>query len=245
MVWIYNIIVAQNACEVKRICAKMLYDTALLTEKHLTHLYHFAVCAIIAEREINCKNSRKTDTFFRKVGQKMYTRQNHPAAMQTEALLCAGLNRLMAQQPFSQITVTRLCQAAGVGRKSFYRHFETTRDILQLQVDVLYQEFELRMSTTAPEEMIRSHLEFLQGHVDFLTLLQHQGMLEMLSAKFEEILPQVMPQWSADLVEQEYLSAYISAGISALFRIWAIRGFAEGADRVAEIAAAAQRGLLP
>ncbi len=223
----------------------MLYDTALLTEKYLIHLCHFSVCAIITESEYNCKNSSKTDTFFRKVGQIMYTQQKHPAALQTQALLCAGLNRLMAQRPFHQITVTQLCQAAGVGRKSFYRHFETTRDILQLQVDVLYQEFEARLTAAAPEEMIRSHLEFLQSHVDFLVLLQNQGMLGMLSAKFEEILPRVMPQWSDDPVEQEYLAAYVSAGITALFRTWAIRGFAEGADRVAEIAAAAQRGLLP
>ncbi len=54
-----------------------------------------------------------------------------------------------------------------------------------------------------------------------------------------------MPQWSSDPAEQEYLSAYISAGINAMIHTWVARDFAESVDEVVAMAVRSQGVLSP
>ena len=66
-----------------------------------------------------------------------------------------------------------------------------------------------------------------------------------LSAKFNRLLPQVMPLWSSDPVEQEYLSAYICAGVNAIIHTWVARDFSESVDQVVRMAMRSQGVLSP
>ena len=59
------------------------------------------------------------------------------------------------------------------------------------------------------------------------------------------ILPDTMPRWSADEVEQEYRSAYIVAGIEAIQRVWISRGCQESIEQVVAIARRAQDKQIP
>ena len=61
----------------------------------------------------------------------MYTVQKNPAALRSQELICRGLCSLMAELPFEEITITRICQEAGVGRKTFYRNYERKEDVLE------------------------------------------------------------------------------------------------------------------
>ncbi|MBR6527472.1 MAG: TetR family transcriptional regulator C-terminal domain-containing protein [Lachnospiraceae bacterium] len=49
-----------------------------------------------------------------------------------------------------------------------------------------------------------------------------------------------MPLWSPDPVKQEYLSAYISAGVSAMIHTWVARDFAESVDEIVAMAVQSQ-----
>ena len=62
---------------------------------------------------------------------------------------------------------------------------------------------------------------------------------------FGIFLPYTMPLWSEDPVEQEYRSQYIIAGIDAIIRVWATRGFQESVEEVVEIVKKAQGTQVP
>ena len=54
-----------------------------------------------------------------------------------------------------------------------------------------------------------------------------------------------MPLWSPDPVKQEYLSAYISAGVNAMIRTWVARDFTESVDEIVAMAVQSQGVLSP
>ena len=62
----------------------------------------------------------------------MYTVQKNPAAVRSQELICQAVRNLMTQLPFGEITVTRICQEANVGRKTFYRNFERKEDAVAI-----------------------------------------------------------------------------------------------------------------
>ena len=53
-----------------------------------------------------------------------------PASRDTKKLLADTLRSMMETTPFDQITVTRLCEACGINRKSFYYHFKDKYDVI-------------------------------------------------------------------------------------------------------------------
>ena len=46
---------------------------------------------------------------------------------------------LMKNEPFESITVTRICQYAGIGRSSFYRYFRSKEDIIVSEFNKLLE----------------------------------------------------------------------------------------------------------
>ena len=91
------------------------------------------------------------------------------------------------------------------------------------------------------EQKLHYHFLFLKKHLELITLLYQNGFLPVLTAKFSELTPKAMPQWSEDRVEQAYHSAYIVAGINAVVKTWVERGFEESIEDVTAIAQRIQR----
>lgn len=51
-------------------------------------------------------------------------------AANTKKILAQSLKTMMAEKPFQKISVTDICQACGMNRKSFYYHFRDKYDLL-------------------------------------------------------------------------------------------------------------------
>ena len=51
--------------------------------------------------------------------------------MITKRLLKEAILRLLKQKELKQITITQLCAEAGINRITFYRHYDTPRDVLE------------------------------------------------------------------------------------------------------------------
>ena len=49
---------------------------------------------------------------------------------QTKKALAAAMKDLMQQRPFAKINVGDICEACGLGRKSFYYHFRDKYDLV-------------------------------------------------------------------------------------------------------------------
>ena len=175
----------------------------------------------------------------------MYVRHKNIIAIRSQCMISDALFSLMKRRPFGQITVTEICEEAAIGRKTFYRNFELREDIIEFQLDRILEEYAEEIAQLPKEQYLQYHFSFIQKKCDCFILLYRQGFSSMVYEKFSVLLPDTMPLWSEDPVEQEYRSAYIIAGIEAIQRVWISRGCRESIPQVLEMVSRAQDKQIP
>ena len=175
----------------------------------------------------------------------MYHKQVNKTAVQSQHMIADALFSLMKRKRFQQITVTEVCDEAAIGRKTFYRNFDTMEDVVDFKLDLLCAQYKEEIIGMTKEQQLRHHLAFTRDHADYFIALYHNGIHQMVRDKFAILLPETMPRWTADPVEQEYRSRYIIAGVEAVERVWVERGFAESIDEVVAIVQRAHERQVP
>ena len=175
----------------------------------------------------------------------MYHKQANKTATQSQHMIADALFTLMKRKPFQQITVTEICEEAAIGRKTFYRNFELKEDVVDFWLDLRCAEYERDYLSFPLEEKLYYHCLFLKKHTEELITLYHNGLHSLIEHKFSVFLPDTMPIWSEDPVEQEYRSQYIIAGIEAIVRVWVTRGFRESVEEIVTIVNRAQQQQVP
>lgn len=181
---------------------------------------------------------RKWDRF-------MYRQQINKTALQSQRMIADALLALMEEQTFTGITITQICDKAGVGRKTFYRNFEQKEDVIAFRLDELCGVYEKGLLGIPLEQRLGYHFTFLKEHAALLILLNRSGLHPMVNEKFSRFMPETMPLWSEDPVEQQYLSEYITAGIDAIMTRWIVRDFQDSLEEVLALARRAQSGMIP
>lgn len=165
----------------------------------------------------------------------MYTVQKNPAAKRSQELICRAMCGLMAQLPFEEITVTRICQEAGVGRKTFYRHYERKEDVMEQMVAHLLEVYARELLLIPIEEAVRYHFTFLTEYIEFIKLIHSAGQMSVINSHFSKLQPKIMPKWSVDERENAYRTVAMVAGTEAVVRLWAERGFRETVDELVQL----------
>ena len=117
-------------------------------------------------------------------------KKEYPQAELSRQLLAEGLSRLMEQKDYRSISVSELCAAADIARRTFYRHFETIDDVLSYQLGKLTEEFVVyffqHYKHDSIEQMVVLFFEFWEQHLHFLQLLKKNHLLYVLP---ETVLP--------------------------------------------------------
>ena len=95
--------------------------------------------------------------------------------------ITTALLQMMETTPYEQIAITDLVKKAGVGRVSFYRNFESKKDVIEKQLVFLLKEwgreFEARGDLSAFSDSVIRHY---YKHKDFYLLLYKQGLSDMI-----------------------------------------------------------------
>ena len=155
--------------------------------------------------------------------------------MLSQRLIADAMFRLMQKYRFQQITVTDICEEAGVGRKTFYRNFELREDVIDFQLDLLCAEYAQAICGISIDARLHYHFSFIHDHVGFFIALYQSGLDHLAHQKFSVFLPETMPVWSHNPIEQEYHSQYVIAGIEAVQRVWISRNFQESIEEVVDM----------
>lgn len=75
----------------------------------------------------------------------------------TKRLLCETLLRLLDKKPLDKISVSELCRESGINRATFYRHYDTTRDVLlDMELEFtkkLYSDFYVTAPDCIPDSL--------------------------------------------------------------------------------------------
>lgn len=119
---------------------------------------------------------------LRDKGAKLYhmNKKQEANAFVKECITTALIQKMKTTH-IDEITITDLISKAGVSRNSFYRNFDSKRDILEKHLLILIQEwgkeFEDRGDIHAFSETLLKHY---YKHRDFYLLLYQQGLSSMI-----------------------------------------------------------------
>ncbi len=95
--------------------------------------------------------------------------------------ITVALIELMGSYPFEEISISQIYQEAQVGRASFYRNFESKRDVLEKHLIVLIQEWGKEFEATGDRNAFsETLLRHYYTYKDFYLLLYRHGLSGMI-----------------------------------------------------------------
>ena len=138
---------------------------------------------------------------------------------------------LLKKEPYSNINITKLCNQAGVCRKSFYRNYNSMEEILINKIDEITNEFLIKSDLTKYRNDFKSKMIKVLNHMkeqDYIVKLYSKNNLLYIiennfintALKYNDNLP------------KEY-AHFLAGGYWSLYRYWMENGYKETADEVA------------
>ena len=157
-----------------------------------------------------------------------------PRSKQTKYLLAQSLQELLATMPLEKISVNDIVEQAGVGRNTFYYHFEDKYDLVNWYFQSGVTEFLVNRSSYASwESLLFAVEEYFRENRQFYTrVLQYTGqnclqeyMFEFFSAIFIQRTRESIP----DLPESNLtpVGHFLSGAFLGLLLPWVKGGMKE------------------
>ncbi|MDO4345681.1 MAG: TetR/AcrR family transcriptional regulator [Eubacteriales bacterium] len=139
---------------------------------------------------------------------------------------------LLREKPLSEISVSELCDTAGVGRASFYRNFENKEDILKAYINQLFSEWisEYEQNSERPlSDLIQSLFAHFERHRDVYSLLQERNLIFLL----KDVLIGILGPKPEHTAIEAYSRAYVAYTLYGWIEVWFQRGMKESAQEIA------------
>jgi AcrR family transcriptional regulator len=171
----------------------------------------------------------------------MSTRVN-PIALQSKKWLCDTLIELLQEKPYSSITITELCDKAGLVRKTFYRHFTSKESVLVAIIDMMFQDFFEYISdqNLGPHDIPLAYFTFWENHKVFLHILIQNQLFGLLNDQYVlyleamETIIGTKREYQSE-IEKEYMRTMMAAGLWSILKKWITRGCTESKEEMARM----------
>ena len=122
----------------------------------------------------------------------MYNTSQNPQVQYSLPQLTRGLFYHLQHKPLNEITVTQICQQAGLTRRTFYRNCENKEDLILYACDKLIETLLADVdysSTNAPAMYLRFFC-FWYNHRVFLQSIYQSGLYHLFRDRFESVCNQ-------------------------------------------------------
>lgn len=127
---------------------------------------------------------------------------------------------LMNKMPFDKINVSDIVRRAGVGRASFYRHFDSKEEVVRHHLARLFREWRREYEAgDKSEEFGISLLRHFYGHRNFYLLLHRCGMSHYLLEAIRETV-----ELDSKSDQEAYPLSWFAGGLYGLVDEWTRRG---------------------
>ncbi|MDE7171390.1 MAG: TetR family transcriptional regulator [Oscillospiraceae bacterium] len=131
-----------------------------------------------------------------------------------------GLLELMKETPFEEITISDIVRKAGVGRASFYRHFDSKEAVVRHHMARLLKEWGREFEAIGKlEELGPSLLRHFYGHRYFYLLLHRCGMSHYLLEAIRETM-----ELDHKSDQEVYPLSWFAGGLYGVVDEWMRRG---------------------
>ena len=174
----------------------------------------------------------------------MYKRSDKKQVDYSLRQLAGGLFYHLRKKPLQEISITEICERAGVSRRTFYRNCEEKEDLIRFSTDVLVKEQLARVDFTSTDAhfLYRNFFAYWGGHREFLTILYRNGLFDLFLEEFMLICGTGLryPLQEADLEgsanrdqRRRFANAFIVGGLGQMLAFWAKEGFQTTVEQVA------------
>ncbi len=179
--------------------------------------------------------------YYDKYSDKIVGISNDEARKFTRECICTAIVKLMKEKEFSKITVTDICEKAGVSRAGFYRNFKDKEAVLEdiLATANVYSANSLKFMATSQKgdvnfwlETIRSICNRERGFAAVMEILE-TGQGEVLIRFINKLAERELSLGEEEKVS--LMAAYFWAGaLVNLFTYWLKTGQKETPEELTE-----------
>ncbi len=155
----------------------------------------------------------------------------------TQKALENALFALCSQKTIDKISVSELCNSAGINRTTFYKYYAIPEDVLKQYLEKF---LENQIQYFANHDREESKQDFIGHLTQTLVLIQQQRNAFTLALQMDILQEQFMGKFLKVLEPKEKeLDKYyfLSGGVSALVVRWIRDGFTETPKEMADIIA--------
>lgn len=148
----------------------------------------------------------------------------------TKRLLQEALLRLMNEKPLEKITITELCEEAGINRTTFYRHFNIPNDVLTDMKMEFYSRLNNSIRLSSAKNIpsyIEELMSYLYEHSELLKIfLQNSSsddFIHLANGVFEKFLEtknRFAEIFDSDDENLKLISSYIAGGSYFMLCHW-------------------------
>lgn len=150
----------------------------------------------------------------------------NPTAQQSQRWIIQALLDLMEITQYDKINVSEICRKSGLDRRTFYRNFDSKKDVLEEYISLLGEEYismytkiENHNSYTAS----KFFFEFWSRHIYFIKNIKKCGLSDFVFQQFEKFTKQHTELLIGDDVQKlpaEYVFAYKNGGFWNVMLTW-------------------------
>ena len=153
-----------------------------------------------------------------------------------------ALIRMLETLPFEKITVSELARVAGVSRSSFYRNYDSTRDVLADYIGTIYRGFfrgttipRAETETEGRAAFLLPRFRFIRDHAREFTALRKNGLLLYVFESMDRKL--ILRKGGLEDSASFYYEALTAGACAGLVGRWIDRGFRESPEEMAALLA--------
>jgi AcrR family transcriptional regulator len=173
-------------------------------------------------------------TKMRQKEEKCHSMNNQEKNTYVRQQLTDTLVEMLKTEKLDAVTVSRLCQKAGVARASFYRNYTDTSDVLQQacsrMIKAWGKAFE-QEKDASPDTVFASLFNHYYAHRDFYITLVRAGQGEFILRTIEMVCG---PKEEMD-DPTAYAQAYFAYGLYGYLLEWMKRGMKEDGRELNEM----------
>ena len=151
--------------------------------------------------------------------------ENDARVQKTRHQLWQAMIDLVLESGYEHITVRDIAQRAGVGYKTFYRHYEGKEALLQALVDDLIAEFRQTLLPPGDEGASINNtlavLAFAETHARlFLMILNSSAADQLLEPSVAIALDEGYQTFNSSLIPDELMAYHFATTMLGLLRWW-------------------------
>lgn len=168
-----------------------------------------------------------------------------------------ALIEILEQKPFEYITISEICEKAGVNRSTFYLHYENTSDLLletsehlianflsyfSVDKDLIttkFQECELSELNYISNDYLRPYLSYIYDNRHlFQTATNHLRSFkfdDVYKKMYEHIFNPILDRFNYPLNDRKYVMAFYLNGINSIILEWLKNGCKDSIEEIERI----------